>query len=457
MSRRFYELSPTERRGQMVAEGLLTPGAAKVLADPSGLDPHTASRLVENQVGQLHLPIGVVPGMLVNGRTYTVPLCTEEASVVAAASNGARIVREAGGFTAVTPTRLVTGQVVVAEPRDPELVTRIEQCREELFAAAARAHPSIVARGGGLREVRVRALPPADPDVTGAGAADGTPAGTRGFVSVDLSVDVRDAMGANIVDTIGEAVAAVLRERFPQEEVLLAIISNYAVEALVEVSCDLPAPLLVPARAARGLSAEELAALAGRTARRIALASDLAQVDTTRAVTHNKGVMNGIHAAALAIGNDTRAVEAGCHAWAARDGRYRGLSHWSLTGAQDAPVLHGRMSVPLPLASVGGTIHALPQAEAALALTGVDDAAELARVVAAVGLAQNLAALRALVTDGIQKGHMSMHSRALAITVGARGEQIERVAELLRAAPRMNQDTARALLARVRAEAGEVQ
>ncbi|WP_198419344.1 hydroxymethylglutaryl-CoA reductase, degradative [Actinomyces respiraculi] len=443
MSRRFYELSPAERREQLVAQGLLTPEASEALASPSGLEAHTASRLVENQVGQLHLPIGVVPGVLVNGRTYTVPLCTEEASVVAAASNGARIVREAGGFTAVTPSRLVTGQVVVAEPRDPDLVTRIEQCREELFAAAARAHPSIVARGGGLRGLRVRALPPAGPDAAGA----------RGFVSVDLSVDVRDAMGANIVDTIGEAVAAVLRERFPEEEVLMAIISNYAVEALVEVSCDLPAPLLVQARAARGLAPEELADLAGRTARRIALASDLAQVDTARAVTHNKGVMNGIHAVALAIGNDTRAVEAGCHAWAARDGRYRGLSRWSLTGSRQTPVLHGQMSVPLPLASVGGTIHALPQAEAALRLIGVGDAAELARVVAAVGLAQNLAALRALVTDGIQKGHMAMHSRALAITVGARGEQIEQVAELLRQAPRMNQDTARALLAQVRAEA----
>ena len=447
MSRRFYELSPAERREQMVAEGRLTPEAAELLAAPVGLDPHTASRLVENQVGQLHLPIGVVPGVLVNGRTYTVPLCTEEASVVAAAANGARIVRMAGGFTAVTPTRLMTGQVVVAEPRDPRLAERIGQCREELFAAAAQAHPSIIARGGGLRDLRVRDLPPADP----AGGA----AGTRGFVSVDLSVDVRDAMGANIIDTIGEAVAAVLRERFPDEEVLMAIISNYAVNSLVEVSCDLPAALLVPARAARGLEGEELAGLAERTARRIALASDLAQVDTTRAVTHNKGVMNGIHAAALAIGNDTRAVEAGCHAWAARDGRYRGLSQWSLTRPQGAAVLHGQMSVPLPLASVGGTIHALAQAEAALGLIGAEDAAEVARVVAAVGLAQNLAALRALVTDGIQKGHMSMHSRALAITVGARGEQIEQVAELLRSAERMNQDTARRLLAQVRAAAGE--
>lgn len=440
---RFYELSPEQRRQYLVDEGLLEPAAAEVLARSTGLDPHTASRLVENQVGQLHLPVGVVPGVVVNGRTYTVPMCTEEASVVAAASNGARIVRLAGGFSAASPTRLVTGQVVVAEPRDPQLVSRIERCRQEVFAAAAQAHPSIVARGGGLREMSVRHLPAAQP----AGAAGAS----RGFVSVDLSVDVRDAMGANIVDTIGEAVAALLRERFPQEEVLLAIISNYAVQALVEVSCEIPAALLVPARTAQQAGAQELADLARRTAHRIALASDLAQVDVTRAVTHNKGVMNGIHAVALAIGNDTRAVEAGCHAWAARDGQYRGLSRWSFTGTDEAPVLRGQMSVPLVLASVGGTIHALEQAEAALGIIGAGDATELARVVAAVGLAQNLAALRALVTDGIQKGHMSMHSRALAITVGARGEQIERVAELLRAAPRMNQDTARALLEQVRA------
>lgn len=455
----FYRLSAAERRERLVADGVLSPADAEVLASPLGLDADTAAGLIENQVGQTHLPLGVLPGLVVDGRSWTVPMTTEEASVVAAASNGARIVRRAGGFRTEVPGRLMIGQVVLVNPVADDLPTAITALRPEIDAAAAEAYPSILKRGGGLREVRVREV--AGQDGTGMGmGADGARA--RAFVCVDLLVDVRDAQGANIVDAIAEGVADLLRERLPREEVLMAIISNDATESLVTVSCDVPAHVLVSRRdaAAAGVgveggpaadSAEGRAVLEGlgaEQARRIALASALAQVDVHRAATHNKGVMNGVHAVVLAVGNDTRAIEAGCHAWAARDGRYRGLSQWSTTTGEDGGVvLHGEMTLPLPMATVGGSSRALPEARAALGLLGAESAVDLARVAAATGLAQNLTAVRALVTDGIQRGHMNLQARALAMAVGATGSRIEAVAEGLRKSERMNEETARAILA----------
>lgn len=451
----FYRLSPAERRDRLVADGVLSPTDAEVLASPLGLDADTAAGLIENQVGQTHLPLGVLPGLVVDGRSWTVPMTTEEASVVAAASNGARIVRGAGGFRTEVPGRLMIGQVVLVNPVAEDLPAMVTALRPEIDAAAAQAYPSILKRGGGLREVRVREV--AGPEGMG---ADGARA--RAFVCVDLLVDVRDAQGANIVDAIAEAVADLLRERLPCEEVLMAIISNDATESLVTVSCDVPAHVLVSRRdaAAAGVGAEGgptadsaegravLEGLGAEQARRIAMASDLAQVDVHRAVTHNKGVMNGVHAVVLAVGNDTRAIEAGCHAWAARDGRYRGLSQWSTTTGEDGGVvLHGEMTLPLPMATVGGSSRALPEARAALGLLGAESAVDLARVAAATGLAQNLTALRALVTDGIQRGHMNLQARALAMAVGATGSRIEAVAEGLRRAERMNEETARSILA----------
>ncbi|WP_084355474.1 acetyl-CoA C-acyltransferase [Actinomyces radicidentis] len=451
----FYRLSPAERRDRLVADGVLSPTDAEVLASPLGLDADTAAGLIENQVGQTHLPLGVLPGLVVDGRSWTVPMTTEEASVVAAASNGARIVRGAGGFRTEVPGRLMIGQVVLVNPVAEDLPAMVTALRPEIDAAAAQAYPSILKRGGGLREVRVREV--AGPDGT---SADGARA--RAFVCVDLLVDVRDAQGANIVDAIAEAVADLLRERLPREEVLMAIISNDATESLVTVSCDVPAHVLVSRRdaAAAGVGAEGgptadsaegravLEGLGAEQARRIAMASDLAQVDVHRAVTHNKGVMNGVHAVVLSVGNDTRAIEAGCHAWAARDGRYRGLSQWSTTTGEDGGVvLHGEMTLPLPMATVGGSSRALPEARAALGLLGAESAVDLARVAAATGLAQNLTALRALVTDGIQRGHMNLQARALAMAVGATGSRIEAVAEGLRRAERMNEETARSILA----------
>ena len=313
----FYRLSAAERRERLVADGVLSPADAEVLASPLGLAPDTAAGLIENQVGQTHLPLGVLPGLVVDGRSWTVPMTTEEASVVAAASNGARIVRGAGGFRTQVPGRLMIGQVVLVNPVAADLPRTISALGPEIDEAAAEAYPSILKRGGGLRDVRVREVAgPVGPD--GSGSDDGGDGPrARSFVCLDLLVDVRDAQGANIVDAIAEAVAALLRERLPREEVLMAIISNDATESLVTVSCDVPAHLLVSRRdaAAAGVGAESgpsansaegravLEGLGAEQARRIALASDLAQVDVHRAVTHNKGVMNGVHAVVLAVGS----------------------------------------------------------------------------------------------------------------------------------------------------------
>ena len=257
-----------------------------------------------------------------------------------------------------------------------------------------------------------------------------------GFVSLDVSVDVQDAMGANIVDTMMEAIVARLRAQYPQEHVLLGVLSNNATDALAKVTCSVPVVYLVPRRMLHTDSAhpadhEDFAAIGGRIARSIAEASDLAQVDPYRAATHNKGIMNGVAAVALATGNDTRAIEASCHAYACKDGSYRGLSTWSIgrdEGHDGALRLLGEMTLPMPMATVGGGTAALPAARAALSLLGVQGARELGMVGASVGLAQNLAALRALVTDGIQRGHMALQAHTLAIAAGAVGDEVERIA-----------------------------
>ena len=243
-------------------------------------------------------------------------------------------------------------------------------------------------------------------------------------------------MGANIVDTMMEAVAARLRSQFPDERVLLGILSNYATQSLTRVRCTVSFSQLVSSRGSRaktaGVSGAEHAAERIAEGKRIAdgmaLASSLAQLDPYRAATHNKGIMNGIEAAVLATGNDTRAIEAACHAYAAHDGSYRGLSTWRIGESGE---LMGDMTVPMPIATVGGGSASLPAAKAALAITGVSDAAELGRVVAALGLAQNLAALRALVTDGIQRGHMSLQAHTLAVAAGANGDEIDQVTAML--------------------------
>jgi hydroxymethylglutaryl-CoA reductase len=377
--------------------------------------------MVESAFGCTPLPLGIAEGFLVDGEDLAVPMAVEEPSVIAAASFAARIVRGAGGFRTRASDPLMTAQVFlegVTLGGEEKLRGCASRVREALSALLA----SLERRGGGFRDVRVARLP-----VTGA-------------VRVDVLIDVRDAMGANRLNTAAELLRP-LMESVSGGRVLMAILSNEARDRVAGAWCEIPCAnlerLLPPA-----MTGEE-------AARRIAAASTVAQEDPSRAVTHNKGIMNGISSLALATMNDTRAVEAAAHAWAARNGRYAGLSTWAVVKGQ----LAGALEMPLPLATTGGSVDFHPAARASLRILGFPDAPRLCRIAAAVGLAQNFAALLALVTHGIQKGHMRYHAARLAWRAGARGAEVRRLAESIARTGSQDEAAARALLALLRERA----
>ncbi len=378
------------------------------------LDAALADNLIENQISEFELPMGLAQNFVINGKKFLVPMVTEEPSVIAAASNGAKI---AGNFQTVLSERLMRGQIVFYDVDQADhLMQTIEENQAGIFRAAKEAYPSIIKRGGGLRQVSSRAFE------------------AEGFVSVDFKVDVKDAMGANIVNAILEGVANLFRTWFPEQKILFSILSNYATESLVKVSCEIPVE-----RLSKGNNGQEVA-------EKIQAASRFSKIDPYRAATHNKGIMNGINAVVLATGNDTRAVASGIHAYASKEGSYQGLAKWDVRDG----LLLGSLELPLPVATVGGAVKVLPKAQAALELLEITEAKELAQVMAAVGLAQNLAALRALVSEGIQQGHMSLQVRALAMTVGAKDEEITILSEKLRREKVMNQAIAEKLLLEIR-------
>ena len=375
-------LQPLERRRDL-AHWLGTPHA-KLAASlgEQGLSLAAADLLVENVVGLYALPFCVAPNFLINGRETLVPMVVEEASVVAAAANGARIARAGGGFSAQLDPCLMICQIQLFV-EDPEgALDLILAHKQELLAAARQAAPGLVGRGGGPVDLELRLL--------GGAARD------QGFLMVHLLVDVRDAMGANLVNTMGEAMAPGL-ESLTRGRRGLCILSNLADRRLVYVELELP----LSALGVRGFSPKQV-----RDG--IVAASELASLDPYRAATHNKGIMNGIDAVLLATGNDWRAVEAGAHAFAARDGHYGPLCVWER--GEDRG-LHGRLSLPMAVGVVGGATRVHPGARVALQILGASSAADLAAAAAATGMANNLAALRALATEGIQEGHMRLHAR----------------------------------------------
>ncbi|MGK0551542.1 hydroxymethylglutaryl-CoA reductase, degradative [Enterococcus faecalis] len=411
-TQKFYRMTREERLDYLVKETHVTE-ASRSQFEQTALPTAIADHLIENQISTAEIPLGVGFNLQVDGKEYLVPLATEEPSVIAALSNGAKI---AQNFTTVAQTRSLRGQIVFYDVENPEVITKkIAAEQERIFQQAATSYPSIVKRGGGLKTVNCRIVAPT-------------------FVSVDFLVDVKDAMGANIMNTILEGVAALFREWFADHKLLFSILSNYATDSMVQMSCEIPVARL----SAKGEGYE--------VAEKIALASQYAQLDPYRAVTHNKGIMNGVEALVLATGNDTRAVSAACHAYAARSGAYCGLSQWQLVKEH----LVGTIELPLAVATVGGATKVLPKAQAAFDLLAVEDAAEFSRVIASVGLAQNLAALRALVTEGIQKGHMALQARSLALTVGAVGQEVELLSRQLKQTKTMNQQTAMTLLTALR-------
>lgn len=409
MKKKFYQMSPAER-----LDFLDLKSETRQILEETVLDVALADNLIENQISEFELPMGLAQNFVINGKKYLVPMVTEEPSVIAAASNGAKI---AGNFQTVLSERLMRGQIVFYDVEQADhLMQTIEENQAGIFRAAKEAYPSIFKRGGGLRQVSSRAFE------------------VEGFVSVDFKVDVKDAMGANIVNAILEGVANLFRTWFPEQKILFSILSNYATESLVKVNCEIPVE-----RLSKGNNGQEVA-------EKIQAASRFSKVDPYRAATHNKGIMNGINAVVLATGNDTRAVASGIHAYASKEGSYQGLAEWYVKDG----LLFGSLEFPLPVATVGGAVKVLPKAQAALELLEITEAKELAQVMAAVGLAQNLAALRALVSEGIQQGHMSLQVRALAMTVGAKDEEITILSEKLRQEKVMNQERAEKLLREIR-------
>ncbi len=394
----FRNLTVDERLRLLVQQGDLSEQDVQILVAAQEA-VRVAATTVENVIGVAYLPLGIATNFIIDGRPVLVPMAIEEPSVVAAASNGAKLAREGGGITTEADDPLMIGQVELREVPDVEAaLERLRQEKENLLEQIDAVHPRLKARGGGARDLEFRVL-----------EAD------RGHMVVHLVIDCRDAMGANLVNTACEAMAAPLAE-LTGGKAGLRILSNLADRRCVTSRVRIP----VNAFVTRNFSAE-------RVAEGIVAASRFAELDPYRATTHNKGIMNGVDAVILACGNDWRGIEAGAHAFAARDGTYRPLAVWRLEEAEDGRYVVGELKLPMPLGIVGGGVSVNRVAQACLRLLKVRTATELGRIAAAVGLAQNLAAVRALATEGIQRGHMSMHARSIALTLGARGEELQHV------------------------------
>ncbi|MGC8780762.1 MAG: hydroxymethylglutaryl-CoA reductase, degradative [Anaerolineae bacterium] len=415
----FYNLTPAARREVIVNRAEMTAEQAAQL--DAGLSLAQADKMIENVVGLYALPLGIATNFLINGRDVLVPMVIEEPSVVAGASFAAKLARAGGGFHAETTESLMIGQIQVLGVSDlPAAAARVREQKQRLLDLANRTDPVIVSLHGGARDIETYLFAE-------------SPVGP--MLVVHIIYDCRDAMGANMVNTACEALAPLVEE-ITGGRVNLRILSNLADRRLAAARCVVPAAAL------------ETAGLPGNiVAQRIVEAYALAAVDPYRAATHNKGIMNGIDAVVIATGNDWRAVEAGAHAYAARDGRYRSLSEWSLTPEGD---LVGSLELPLAVGVVGGATRVHPTARIALQIMGVTRARDLAEVIVAVGLAQNLAALRALATEGIQKGHMALHARQVAIAAGAVGDEIDQVAASMVQERVIRGDRAAELLARLR-------
>ncbi len=394
MEMRFYALDREGRLRVLKDHASLTDDELKTLREGSGIDFKMADSMVENAVSFISYPLGIATHFLVNGKEYLVPMAIEEPSVIAAASKGAKIARLRGGFRASSDPSIMIGQVQVKDVKNLEkAIEEVMKSKDELISIA-NSKSSLARKGAGAKDLRCRAIDTA-----------------RGrMLIVELLVDVKDAMGANVVNTMCESIASRV-ESITDGKVLLRILSNYATYRLVRAS----------ARFAREEVGDD--AVEG-----ILDAYAFAEADVYRCVTHNKGVMNGIIAVALATAQDTRAIEAGAHAYACRNGRYSPLTHWSKDSNGD---LVGSIELPLAVGIVGGLTSTHPLARLSLKILGVGSAQELACIMASVGLAQNFSALHALVREGIQAGHMRLHARKVAMLAGAEGNLLDEVAERL--------------------------
>ncbi|MFP3318457.1 MAG: hydroxymethylglutaryl-CoA reductase, degradative [Thermoplasmata archaeon] len=403
----FYKLSLDERRKKVIEFSSLSEDDLNIMKSQLPMD--IAERMIENVIYLMEVPVGIATNFLINGKDYLIPMAIEEPSVVAAASNAARIAREGGGFFTTTSEPLMIGQVQVVKLKDPYFSkAKVIENKNNLIRIANEQDPVLVGLGGGCKDIEARVID------TSLG----------GMLIVHLIVDVRDAMGANAVNTMAEAVAPYIEE-ITGGKVYLRILSNLATYRMAYARAVFPKKVI-------GEDAIE----------GIIYAYEFARRDPYRAATHNKGIMNGIDAVLIATANDWRAVEAGAHAYASLNG-YQSLTKWEVNNEGD---LEGFIELPLAVGTVGGASSTHPKAKLARKILNVKDSREFAGVLAAVGLAQNFAAIRALAQEGIQRGHMSLHARNIAIMAGAEGELIDKVADEMVKEGKVRLDRAKELL-----------
>lgn len=423
---RFYKMSVPERVRTVLDRGLISPEDYQSLkSGRHTLSVQLADKMIENVIGVMGLPVGLGLNFLINGRDYVVPLVVEEPSIVAALSSAAKLARASGGFEVESMEPQLIGQVQVVDVANPARAkAALLQRKDEILNLANSLHPKMIARGGGARDLEVFIHPSQGPG--------------GDMVIVHLLVDTCDAMGANLVNTMCEGVASLV-ENIADGRVFLRILSNLTDRALVRSRVRIPVSHLT----GKGFDGEQV-----RDG--IIVANDFARIDPYRAATHNKGIMNGIDAVALATGNDWRAIEAGAHAYAARGGRYASLTQWYKNEAGD---LVGELEIPIKVGTVGGPLQTNPTVALNLRMLGVEGARELAEVMGAVGLAQNFSAIRALVTEGIQQGHMTLHARSVASAAGTPPALFDTVVERLIASGEIKIWKAEEILAEVRTQA----
>ena len=407
----FYKLTPKERLALVKEFAGLSDEECNLLQNTGSLPLEAANRMIENVVGAFPLPLGIGVNFLINNRDYLIPMAIEEPSVVAAASYAAKMVREGGGFHTSSTPPIMIGQIQLVDIADAEKAKQLVlKAKQEILEKANAQDPVLASIGGGAKDLDAKVI--------------STTAGP--MLITELNVDCRDAMGANAVNTMAEAAAPTI-ERITGGHVYLRIISNLATKRLAKAWCTIPKEALGGEEVVDG----------------IVKASAFAAADPYRAATHNKGAMNGIIAVILATGNDHRAIEAGGHAYAAVHGQYTSLSTWEKNENGD---LKGTIEMPMAVGLIGGAVRTHPIAKIAVKILGVKTANEFAEVLAAVGLAQNLAALRALAHEGIQRGHMALHARNIAVAAGAGEKIVDLVAERMVKERKIRMDRAKELI-----------
>ena len=400
--KKFYQMNIHERLQQLRASCTLSDEELAALDPQRGLSSTQADLMIENVVGVYGLPLGIAQHFVINGRPVLVPMVVEEPSVVAAASYMAKLVQAGGGFTALTGAQEMIGQLQILDVKDiPAAKKALLDTKDEILLLAAEADPLLIKLGGGPKDMQVRVI-------------EDSPLGS--FLVLHLIIDVQDAMGANTINTALERISPLI-EKITGGRVLLRILSNLADRRLAKATCSIPTKVLAFENYEGGDVRD-----------RIIEAWAFAAADPYRAATHNKGIMNGVDAVLIASGNDWRAVEAGAHAYAARNGNYTSLSTWSVDKDGN---LKGELAMPMAVGIVGGATRVHPAARACLKIMGVKKAADLAEIIVSVGLAQNLGALRALATEGIQRGHMTLHARQVAAAAGAPPDRVASLAEQL--------------------------